>query len=86
MAVPKHVDQTARRLKDAVTRIEAARARPATLESLGEWLAALTDFALASSDINSFNNESIHEKLHELAGRAGLREFPPGARGQRLKM
>jgi hypothetical protein len=77
MAVPKHSEEAATRLKAAAARIDAARAKPLKIEHLQEWLAALTDFSLALSDVHAFNNESIHEKLHELAGRAGLREFPP---------
>jgi hypothetical protein len=76
MAVPKHVDEAAAHLKAASTRIAAARRKPATLDNLAQWLAALTDFSQALADIQSFNNESIHEKLHELAGRAGVGRFP----------
>ena len=79
MAVPKHLEQAVARLKDASVRIEAARAQPVTLETLQAWLVALTDFSSALSDIQAFNNESVHEKLHELAGRAGLREMPKGS-------
>lgn len=77
MAVPKHLDEAVVRLKAASALIGDVRAKPASIEHLQEWLAALTDFCLALSDIQSFNNESLHEKLHELAGRTGLREFPP---------
>ena len=76
MAIPKHLEEAAARLKDASVRIKAAQAKPLTLESVQEWLIALTDFSSALSDIQAFNNESVHEKLHALAGRAGLREFP----------
>ncbi len=77
MPVPKHLDEAVALLKAASARIDEARAKPASIDALREWLAALTDFCLAVADIQSFNNESVHEKLHELAGRAGLREFPP---------
>jgi hypothetical protein len=73
MAVPKHLDEATAQLKDAALRIEVARTREPTLESAHEWLGALTDFAMALSDIQSFNNESVHEKLHEIGGRVGLR-------------
>ena len=79
MAVPKHLDEAVIRLKEASARIDEGRAKPLTLESLREWLVALTDYAVAMSDIQTFNNESIHEKLHELAGRVGLKEFPPAS-------
>ncbi|MFI5398032.1 MAG: hypothetical protein ACHQ9S_21045 [Candidatus Binatia bacterium] len=78
MAIPKHLDEAVTRLKEASARIDETRAKPLTLESLREWLVALTDYALATSDVQTFNNESIHEKLHELAGRVGVKEFPPG--------
>ncbi|WP_447976671.1 hypothetical protein [Candidatus Nitrospira bockiana] len=78
MAVPKHLEEAVENLKLAAARIEIARGKPATMESLKEWLAALTDYSTALSDIQEYNNESIHEKLHELAARVGLRTFPPG--------
>ncbi len=81
MAVPKHLNEAVARLKEASTRIDAARTERLTLESVGEWLAALTDFCLALSDVQSFNNESVHEKLHALAGRAGLRGLPSRGHG-----
>ncbi|HVO26876.1 MAG TPA: hypothetical protein VMW56_24970 [Candidatus Margulisiibacteriota bacterium] len=77
MPVPKHLDEAAARLKAASVRIDEARGKPASIDVLQEWLAALTDFCLALSEVQSFSNESVHEKLHELAGRVGLREFPP---------
>jgi hypothetical protein len=80
MALPKHVDDAADRLHEAYARIEAARAKPPSMESLQEWLAALTDYAQALTDLHGFTNESVHEKLHLLAGmlnlRGGLPEQP----------
>lgn len=76
MSLGKQLEQAAVRLKDAARRIEQARAKPASAESQQEWLAALTDYTTALSDIQEFNNESLHEKLHALSGRAGLRQFP----------
>ena len=78
MAVPKHLEEAVGRLKDASSQIDALREKPITLESVKEWLVALTDYSKALSDIQEYNNESIHEKLHELAARAGIRRFPPG--------
>lgn len=81
MSLPKHLEEAVARLKEASFRIDQARAKPLTLESQKEWLAALTDFSLALADIQEYNNESVHEKLHELAGRVGLKQFPStGAR------
>jgi hypothetical protein len=76
MAVPKHLDEAASRLKEAWLRIEAARESPTSLDSLKEWLGALTDYADALKDIQEYGNESVHEKLHQLAGQVGLRKFP----------
>ncbi len=76
MAVPKHLEEAAARLKDASLRIAAVRELPFTAENQRAWLEALSDFCVALSDIQTYNNESVHEKLHELAGRIGLRQFP----------
>ena len=78
MSVPEHLDQAVARLQQASARIEAARAQRTSLDSVREWLEALTDLASALSDIHSFSNESVHEKLHDLAARAGLKSFPGG--------
>ena len=76
MSLPKHLEDAVARLKEALFRIEQARAKPLTLENQRDWLNALTDFSLALSDIHEYNNESIHEKLHEIAGRLGMKRFP----------
>ena len=82
MALPKHLEEAVARLKEASFRVEQAREKPFTLDAQKEWLVALTDYAYALSDIQEYNNESVHEKLHEVAARAGLRKFPsPGAKG-----
>lgn len=69
MPVPAHLEEAAARLSEASWRLDRAKAQPFTSEAQREWLTALTEFALALSDIQRFNNESIHEKLHDLAGR-----------------
>lgn len=69
MAVPAHLEDAAARLSEASWRIERAKEKPLTSASQREWLVALTDFSVALSDIQRFNNESIHEKLHDLTGR-----------------
>lgn len=76
MTLPKHLNEAADRLKEAAARIETARAKPSSLEALREWLTAATDFSAALSEIQMFSNESIHEKLHELAARLRLGDFP----------
>jgi hypothetical protein len=72
MSLPKHLEEAAARLKEASYRIDQARAQPPSLESLQAWLSALTDYSFAVSDMHQLNNESIHEKLHDIAGRLGL--------------
>lgn len=76
MTLGKQLEDAANRLKEASRRIEQARIKPASVEAQQEWLAALTDYVTALNDIHEFNNESIHEKLHLLAGRMGIRKFP----------
>jgi polysaccharide deacetylase 2 family uncharacterized protein YibQ len=76
VTLPKHLEEAVAKLQEASSRIEEARARPVNLETLQEWLAALTDYSLALAEVHQLHNESIHEKLHELASRIGLRKFP----------
>jgi hypothetical protein len=83
MSLGKQLDEAVDRLKDASARVEQARAQPASLETLWNWTAALSDFCFALSDINSFNNESVHEKLHELAERARVTTVAPATRARR---
>lgn len=78
MPVPRHLEEAADRLAAAERRIRIAKELAPSLKSLQEWLDALTDYAIASSDIQRFTNESVHEKLHELAGRTGIGPFQTG--------
>ena len=79
MTLPKHLDEAAAKMKEAAFRSEEARQGPMTSESQKVWLEALTDYCQALSEVQAFCNESVHEKLHELAGRMGLRKFPAGS-------
>jgi hypothetical protein len=76
MTVSKHFAAAAAKLKEASFRIDEARQGPVTCENQKVCLEALTDYSPALSEVQSYNNESVHEKLHELAGRAGVRPFP----------
>lgn len=76
MSLPKHLEEAVARLKEASWRIDQARAKPTTIGHLHEWLAALTDYSLALSEIHELSTESIHEKLHEIAGRVGMKRLP----------
>lgn len=78
MTVPKHLDVAAGKMKEALFRIDEARQGPVTCENQKVWLEALTDYCLALSEVQAYCNESVHEKLHELAGHAGLRKCPAG--------
>lgn len=76
MTVPKHLEAAAVKLKEAEFRIDEARQGPVTCENQKVWLEALTDYCLALSEVQAYCNESVHEKLHQLAGHVGLRKFP----------
>jgi hypothetical protein len=71
MAVPKHLEEAAKRLEAASYRIEQAREKPLSPESQREWLEGLTEFCMALSDVQEFATESLHEKLHALAATLG---------------
>jgi hypothetical protein len=75
MTVSRHLAEAAERLQRASALISQVRQGPVTCENQNQWLAALTDYCQALADIQTYNNESIHEKLHELAGLVGLRKF-----------
>jgi len=76
MTLPKHLNEAVARLEEAARRIDQAREKKVTTETLYEWLGAVTDYAFALNEVHKFNNESIHEKLNILAGRTGLKQFP----------
>ena len=78
MTLPKHLDEAVAKLEQASYQIEQARAKSLTLDSVQEWLEGLTGYVMAVTEIQQLNNESVHEKLHDLAGRVGLRQFPTG--------
>jgi hypothetical protein len=83
MTVPKHLEAATARMKEAEFRIDEARRGPVTCDNQKVWLEALTDYCLALAEVQAYCNESVHEKLHELAGRIGLKHFrsskPPSA-------
>lgn len=76
MTVSRHVEEAAGKLKEAAGAIALAREGPDNCENQRAWLEGLTAYCEALADIHTYNNESVHEKLHELAGRMGLRKFP----------
>ena len=76
MSLARHLEDATARLEAAASRIEAARERTLSPESLRDWLAALTDYVRAATDIHAYTNESIHEKLHEIAERGRVKLEP----------
>ncbi|MDH5741714.1 MAG: hypothetical protein OEY77_15445 [Nitrospira sp.] len=76
MTVSRYVEEAAAKLQEAARQVALAREGPDSCENQRVWLEALTAYCEALADIHTYNNESIHEKLHELAGRMGLRKFP----------
>lgn len=76
MTVSRHVEGAAGKLQEAARQIALRREAPNSCENQRVWLEGLTASCEALADIHAYNNESVHEKLHELAGRMGLRKFP----------
>jgi hypothetical protein len=72
MSLGKHIEQAIGRLEEASFRIDEARNKPLSLESLRDWLVAMTDYCTAASDVQRYANESVHEKLHAIASHAGI--------------
>jgi len=77
MTLARHLEGAVNRMKDAAARVEQARKEPSSDESIRYWLTALSDFCVALSDIQSFDNESVHEKLRELAERMHVKAVTP---------
>ena len=72
MSLAQHLEKAASQLQEASFRIDEARGRPLSLESLREWIGGLTDYCMAVKDLQRFGSESVHEKLHTLAEHARL--------------
>ena len=66
MAIPEHLEDAANRLKEAAYRIDEARSKPSSPESLRAWLDALTGYVTALADLHQATNESVHEKLNDI--------------------
>jgi len=71
MTIAKHLETAVTQLEDAQAQIDEVRNQAPTPENLKVWLEALTQAIHAVSDIQSFNNESVHEKLHVLSDLVG---------------
>lgn len=66
MTLAKHLEEAAGRLEEARLRLMAAREGPSTPESQREWLEALTEYALALTELHEYTNEALYEKLAPL--------------------
>ena len=78
MTVSCHVEEAAAKLQEAARQIALAREGLNSCENQRVWLEGLTAYFARPWPIsipNIIENESVHEKLHELAGRMGLRKF-----------
>ena len=75
MTIAKHLEAAVTQLEDAQAQIDEVRNQAPTPENLKTWLEALTKASHALSDIQSFNNESVHEKLHALSDLAGQKNL-----------
>lgn len=75
MTPEKNFSEAVHRLREARLRIEEAQERPASLESLQQWLSALTDYVMVLTDLQEYGDEALYEQLSEAAGRLGLTEF-----------
>jgi hypothetical protein len=72
MTLPEHLHQAMDKLEAASERIELAKGQSVSLETLRDWLSALTDFTLALAEVHEFDREEIDKFMHEMAGRVGL--------------
>lgn len=75
MSLAKLLEDAAKRVEEATFRIEAAKAKPIDPQVAREWLDALTEYCVALGDIQRLNNESVHEKLHAIAGHLKLEDL-----------
>lgn len=69
MALMKHLEEAADRLKKSGAQMEEARGKPITAETMHEWLNAVTEYSFALSDLHDINMEAMQEQLDDLAGR-----------------
>jgi len=69
MALVKHLEDAADRLKKAATQVEEARGQPVTPEHTRVWLEALTEYVFALSALQDLTTEALEEKLEELRTR-----------------
>jgi hypothetical protein len=69
MALNKRLEEAADRLKMASVRIDEIRSRPASQDQMQEWLAALTDYVLAMTELHDLNMETLREDMDDFIRR-----------------
>lgn len=69
MALDKQLEKAADRLKIASLRIDEIRSKSASQDQMQEWLAALTDYALASTELHDLNLETLREDMDDFIRR-----------------
>jgi hypothetical protein len=69
MALNKRLEGAADRLKMASVRIDEIRSRPASQDQMQEWLAALTDYVLAMTELHDLNMETLREDMDDFIRR-----------------
>jgi hypothetical protein len=78
MSLPEHVQEALDRLEAADRKIKQARAEADRARRIDGWLAGLTDYMLALSDLHELDREHLAEQLNEIKGRLGVERFPAG--------
>jgi hypothetical protein len=67
MSLAKHLEQATSRLEAARSVLRETREEVATIDGLKRRVDTLEQCVSALSEIQSYTNESIHEKLHRIA-------------------
>ena len=66
MAVTELMRDASERMERAEAKLKEARNGPFTPSALHAWLSALTDFAIALGEVQTYSQESAQEKLQAL--------------------
>lgn len=69
MALNRRLEEAADRLKMASLRIDEIRSRPASQDQMQEWLAALTDYVIAMTELHDLNMETLREDMDDFIRR-----------------
>jgi hypothetical protein len=66
MALEKQLQEASDRLRTASLRIDHARAKQVSEQTIEQWLAALTDYALALGEVYDLNMQALQERVEDL--------------------